>query len=255
MFIDSHTHLYLEQFSSDRDEVVQRAIGVEVSKMFLPNIDVRTIVPMLELVDRFPENCFPMMGLHPTSVKEDYRDVLEEIKSHLDKRKFIAIGEIGIDLYWDKTFINQQKEAFSMQIEWAKKLQLPIVIHARDSFNEIFEVLDNIWEEGLTGVFHSFSGDLQQAEKALSYQFYLGINGIVTFKNSALADIVAKVPVERILLETDAPFLSPAPLRGKRNESCNILHIAKKISEIYNLSLSQLAEITSKNALNLFKPD
>lgn len=255
MFIDSHTHLYLEQFSNDRDEVIQRAIGEEVSKMFLPNIDVRTIVPMLELVDRFPENCFPMMGLHPTSVKEDYQDVLEEIKSHLDKRKFIAIGEIGIDLYWDKTFINEQKEAFSMQIEWAKKLQLPIVIHARDSFNEIFEVLDNIWEEGLTGVFHSFSGDLQQAEKALSYQFYLGINGIVTFKNSALADIVAKVPVERILLETDAPFLSPAPLRGKRNESCNILHIAKKISEIYNLSLSQLAEITSKNALNLFKLD
>lgn len=255
MFIDSHTHLYLEQFSNDRDEVIQRAIGEEVSKMFLPNIDVRTIVPMLELVDRFPENCFPMMGLHPTSVKEDYRDVLEEIKSHLDKRKFIAIGEVGIDLYWDKTFINEQKEAFSMQIEWAKKLQLPIVIHARDSFNEIFEVLDNIWEEGLTGVFHSFSGDLQQAEKALSYQFYLGINGIVTFKNSALADIVAKVPVERILLETDAPFLSPAPLRGKRNESCNILHIAKKISEIYNLSLSQLAEITSKNALNLFKLD
>lgn len=223
--------------------------------MFLPNIDARTIVPMLELVDRFPENCFPMMGLHPTSVKEDYQDVLEEIKSHLDKRKFIAIGEIGIDLYWDKTFINEQKEAFSMQIEWAKKLQLPIVIHARDSFNEIFEVLDNIWEEGLRGVFHSFSGDLRQAEKALSYQFYLGINGIVTFKNSALADIVAKVPVERILLETDAPFLSPAPLRGKRNESCNILHIAKKISEIYNLSLSQLAEITSKNALNLFKLD
>lgn len=255
MFIDSHTHLYLEQFSNDRDEVIQRAIGEEVSKMFLPNIDVRTIVPMLELVDRFPENCFPMMGLHPTSVKENYQDVLEEIKSHLDKRKFIAIGEIGIDLYWDKTFINEQKEAFSMQIEWAKKLQLPIVIHARDSFNEIFEVLDNIWEEGLRGVFHSFSGDLLQAEKALSYQFYLGINGIVTFKNSALADIVAKVPVERILLETDAPFLSPAPLRGKRNESCNILHIAKKISEIYNLSLSQLAEITCKNALNLFKLD
>ena len=255
MLIDSHTHLYLEQFSNDRDEVIQRAIGEDVSKMFLPNINVQTIVPMLELANKYPENCFPMMGLHPTSVKNNYQDVLDEIKSHLDKRKYIAIGEIGIDLYWDKTYINEQKEAFRMQIEWAKKLNLPIVIHARDSFNEIFEVLDNIWEEGLTGVFHSFSGNMQQAEKALSYQFYLGINGIVTFKNSALADIVAQVPVESILLETDAPFLSPAPLRGKRNESCNILHIAKKISKIYNLSLSQLAEITTKNALNLFKPD
>ena len=255
MLIDSHTHLYLEQFSNDRDEVIQRAIGEDVSKMFLPNINVQTIVPMLELANKYPENCFPMMGLHPTSVKNNYQDVLDEIKSHLDKRKYIAIGEIGIDLYWDKTYINEQKEAFRMQIEWAKKLNLPIVIHARDSFNEIFEVLDNIWEEGLTGVFHSFSGNMQQAEKALSYQFYLGINGIVTFKNSALADIVAQVPVESILLETDAPFLSPAPLRGKRNESCNILHIAKKISKIYNLSLSQLAEITTKYALNLFKPD
>ena len=255
MFIDSHTHLYLDSFSNDRDEVIKRAVNEGVSKMFLPNIDSGTITDMYELSDKYPEQCFPMMGLHPTSVKENYHEELKSIEKQFNRRKFIAIGEIGIDLYWDKTFIAEQKEVFRIQIEWARNLQLPIVIHARDSFDEIFEVLDNIWEDGLTGVFHSFSGDIQQAEKALSYQFYLGINGIITFKNSGLAEVLAEVPIDRILLETDAPFLSPAPLRGKRNESSNILHIAKKISEIYKLSMEQVAGITTRNALNLFKTD
>jgi TatD DNase family protein len=193
-----------------------------------------------------------MMGLHPTSVKENFSSELGTIETELQKRRYSAIGEIGIDLYWDKTFVEKQKEAFQIQIKWAKELNLPIVIHARESFDEIFEVLDNTWEEGLTGVFHSFSGNRDHAQKALSYNFHIGINGIVTFKNNDIADVVSEIPLDRILLETDAPFLAPVPFRGKRNESSYLLHIAERISELHKLNIEEVAEVTTNNALNLF---
>jgi len=252
MFVDSHTHLYLESFSDDRDKVIERAIKNGVTKMFLPNIDSRTIQPLCDLADSYRDNCFPMMGLHPGSVNENYKKELIIIEKQIQKRDFIAIGEIGIDLYRNKTFLNEQEAVFTIQIEWAKNLGLPIVIHARDSFKEIFKVLDKLWEPGLRGVFHSFTGNRQEAKRALSYDFFIGINGIVTFKNNDIAEIVEEIPINLILLETDAPFLSPVPFRGKRNESSYLIHIAGKISEIHKLSIGQVAEETTRNANNLF---
>lgn len=253
MFTDSHTHLYLDSFSDDRDQVIERAIGKGITKMLLPNIDVNTIDPLHELSDRYPENCFPMMGLHPTSIKGDYRAQLKVIESRLSVRNYAAIGESGIDLYWDKSFLKEQLDSFKIQIKWAKQLGIPIVIHSRNSFDEIFKTLDETWEEGLSGVFHSFSGNQKQLARALSFGFYIGINGIITFKNNDIADVVADIPLNRILLETDAPFLTPVPFRGKRNESSYLVYIAQKISEIYKLSVDQLAALTSENAADLFK--
>lgn len=252
MFVDSHTHLFLESFSDDRDAVIERALKKGVTKMLLPNIDVKTIPSLYELSDKYSGHCFPMMGLHPTSVKEDYREQLRIIEAELNAKDFVAIGETGIDLFWDGTYLEEQKDAFKTQIRWAKNKELPIVIHSRESFNEIFELLDEALEYGQTGVFHSFSGNIEQAEKALSYGFYIGINGIVTFKNNNIEHIVGEIPIERILLETDAPFLSPMPYRGKRNESSYLSFIAEKISEIHKLSIEQVAAITTSNALNLF---
>ncbi len=252
MYIDSHTHLYLNAFSEDREEMVRRALETGITHMFLPNIDSHTIGAMFDLAKQFPDNCFPMMGLHPTSVKKNFKEELKTIENHLDRPGIIAIGETGIDLYWDKAFLTEQKEVFKIQIGWAKELNLPLVIHARDSFPEIFQVLDEVGGAGLRGVFHSFTGTSSDLEKALSYDFMIGINGIVTFKNSTLEEVVQSIPKDRLLLETDAPFLAPVPHRGKRNESSYLVHIAAKVAEIYNSTLEEVGEMTSQNAAQLF---
>lgn len=257
-FTDSHTHLYLDAFADDRAEMVRRAIDAGVARMLLPNIDDRSMAPMLELCNRFPANCFPMIGLHPTSVKDDYLDKMKFMGERLDNPLFVGVGESGIDLYWDKAHLKEQISVFETHIEWAKKRNLPLVIHARDSFQEIFNVLDNADTRGLRGVFHSFTGGRSELEKALSYGFMIGINGIVTFKNSRLPELVPSIPPDRLLLETDAPFLAPHPFRGKRNESSHLVHIASRIGEILNLTLEEIGELTHKNAGRLFninKPD
>jgi TatD DNase family protein len=252
-FIDTHTHLYSEAFVEDRDEMIQRALDVGVHKMLLPNIDVNSIAGMLDLEMRFPNHCFPMMGLHPTSVEADWQEQLSVIEKHLFSRKFIAIGEIGIDLYWETTFKDQQIQAFIKQIEWAKDLQIPIVIHARNSFPEIFKVLDQYNDERLKGVFHCFTGTIEDARKVQGYgDFLFGIGGVLTFKKSGLDVVVRELSLDELILETDAPYLSPSPNRGKRNESAHIPFIADKLSDIFEVSVEQIAEITSKNAEKLF---
>lgn len=253
MYTDSHTHLYLDAFEDDRDQMIQRAIDSGVNRMLLPNIDSSTIGPLFALTERFPDHCFPMMGLHPTSVKEDYQEELKRIKEALGHKDFIAIGETGIDLYWDKTFLKEQEEVFSTQIAWAMEHDLPLVIHARDSFKEIFAVLDRAGGPDLRGVFHSFTGGPAELERALSYNFMIGINGIVTFKNSNLAEVVREIPTDRLLLETDAPFLAPVPYRGRRNESSYLSETAAKVAEVHNLSKEEIARITNANAELLFR--
>ncbi len=253
-FIDTHTHLYAEEFDIDGKEVIQNAIDLGVKHFYLPNIDIDSIESMNRLVSEFPENCFPMMGLHPCSVKEDWKNQLSIIEKELfSKPNYIAVGEIGIDLYWDKTFLKQQQEVFTQQIEWAKKLHLPIVIHVRDAFDEVFELVDQFHDDNLWGIFHCFSGNLSQAHKIIEYgNFKLGIGGVVTFKNAGLDKVLEEISLEHIVLETDSPYLAPAPHRGKRNESTYIPLIASKLSDIYNLSIDEIAEITSQNALSVF---
>ncbi len=252
-FIDTHTHLYSDSFLEDRQEMIQRAIDAGVQKMLLPNIDVGSIDGMLDLEKRYPENCYPMMGLHPTSVQADWEKQLSVIEKQLFSRKFIAVGEIGIDLYWETTFKEQQIQAFSKQIEWAKQLQIPIVIHARNSFPEIFEVLDRHNDERLKGVFHCFTGTLEDVRKVQDYGgFIFGIGGVVTFKKSGLDQVVREIPLNQLILETDSPYLSPSPNRGKRNESAYIPFIADKLSDIFEISVEEIAKITSENAEKLF---
>ena len=255
MFIDTHTHMFSEQFKEDRNEIVNKAIKAGVSKMLLPNIDVDSIQPMLELAQSFPENCLPMIGLHPGSVNNEVENQLSIIKKALyeNKEQCVAVGELGMDLYWDKTFIKEQEYAFREQIKWAKELALPIVIHAREAFDEIFTILDEVNDNQLTGVFHCFTGDLNQAQHALSYGgFKLGIGGVVTYKTSELPSVLSNIELKHILLETDSPFLPPVPYRGKRNESSYLLHIAEKLTEIYGVTLEEIANVTTKNANELF---
>jgi len=252
MFIDSHTHLYLDAFEADRSQMIRRALDAGVSRMLLPNIDSSSIEPLFSLTDQYPEHCFPMLGLHPTSVKKNYQEELALVKAALEGKSIIAIGETGIDLYWDKTFLKEQEEAFAAQIGWALELDLPLVIHARDSFQEIFQVLDREGGAELRGVFHSFTGGMDELEQALSYNFMIGINGIVTFKNSNLAEVVRAIPTTRLLLETDSPFLAPVPYRGKRNESSYLVETATKAAEIFSLTREELGRITSQNAERLF---
>ena len=253
MFTDSHTHLYLNAFQDDRDEMIQRAIDAGVTRMLLPNIDSSSIDSLFSLTKRFPDHCYPMMGLHPTSVKENYLEELRRIEKALVHKDIIAIGETGIDLYWDKTFLKEQEEVFSTQIAWAMELDIPLVIHARDSFQEIFSVLDRAGGPDLRGVFHSFTGGPDELERSLSFNFMIGINGIVTFKNSNLGEVVRKIPTNRLLLETDSPFLAPVPYRGKRNEISYLIETAVKVAEIYNLSKEEIARVTSANAEQLFR--
>ncbi len=254
MFLtDTHTHLYLEEFTDDRKEMVERALENDVKYMLLPNIDSSSIDVMMELCTQFPENCFPMMGLHPTSVKENYQEELDLISRWVEKKKFIAIGEIGIDLYWDKTFQKEQEIALAYQIELAIKHKLPIVIHMRDSFDEVYAVVKNYASPELSGVFHCFTGTLDQAKKIIDLNFMLGIGGVLTFKNSGLDRVVEKIDLNNLVLETDSPFLTPMPYRGKRNESAYTRIVAEKIAEIKNISLEKIAEITTSNANQLFK--
>jgi len=254
MFVDTHTHLFVDAFDEDRAEIVQKAIDAGVEKMLLPNIDIDTIDAMNALSKAFPNNCFPMMGLHPGSIKEDWKDRLEIIRKNLFDGGYVAVGEIGMDLYWDKTFVKEQAEAFRMQVEWAKELKLPIVIHAREAFEPIFEILDEINDEHLTGVFHCFTGTIEQANHVLSYGgFKLGIGGVLTYKKAELDKVLEQVDLKHLILETDSPYLPPVPFRGKRNESSYILHIAEKLTEVYNVPLSKIEEMTTASARELFQ--
>lgn len=254
-FIDTHTHLFTEQFDEDRVDIVNKAINAGVEKMLLPNIDVETIQPMMDLMKAFPNNCFPMFGLHPGHVKEDWKERLAKIKIALEKNleSAVAIGEIGMDLYWDKTFVQEQRDAFREQVHWAKEFKLPIVIHAREAFEEIFAILDEENSDELTGVFHCFTGTVEQAAKIKSYGgFLLGIGGVVTYKNGGLDKVLAEIPMNQLILETDSPYLPPVPHRGKRNESSYLLHVAEKLTDIYDMSLKEIAELTTENATKLF---
>lgn len=249
---DTHTHLYSDAFKDDRDEVIRQAIQNNIKRFFIPAIDSETTQNMYELEKNYPENVFLMMGLHPTHVKEDFEKELKLVEKELEKRNFYAIGEIGIDLYWDKTTLGIQQRAFKRQIRLAKKYNLPIVIHCREAFDEIFEVLESEHDEKLYGIFHCFTGDLQQAKRALSFNMKLGIGGVVTFKNGGIDKFLNKIPLEQIVLETDSPYLAPTPYRGKRNDPVYILKVAEKLSEIYNLPLEKIAEITTRNSEEIF---
>jgi len=251
--IDTHSHIYSEAFDADIAEAIQRAKDANVGQILLPNIDSESIEPMLKLVNDYPDFCLPMMGLHPTSVKENYKDELAICEKWLKKENFIAIGEIGIDLYWDKTFLKEQQFVFEQQLKWAEDRNLPIVIHARESFSEIFEILESFKTKKLTGVFHSFTGNLEQANKAVEMGFLLGLNGILTFKKSGLDKVIKEIDTKYLILETDSPYLAPTPKRGKRNESAYLAFIAEKLAEIHSLDIDEVTEITSRNAQNLFK--
>jgi TatD DNase family protein len=252
ILIDTHAHLYLNEFDADRSEVIKNAVDHNVKKILLPNIDASSLPGLKELAAQFPEVCLPMVGLHPTSVKANYLDELQIVYKELQENQYIAIGEAGIDLYWDTTFFNEQVDALKTQIRWARTFKLPLVIHSRNSMDEIIEVFESEGPQGISCVFHCYSGNLEQAKKLTSWGYYLGIGGVVTYKKSGLDAIVREIPLEYLVLETDAPFLTPVPHRGKRNESAYIPHIAQKIAELKQCSLSNIAEVTTSNALTLF---
>ncbi len=252
ILIDTHTHLYLREFNDDREEVVKSALDRGIARMLMPNVDFRTLQPMLRLADAYPGNCLPMIGLHPTSVKDTYREDIGRLQEELGRRKYWGIGETGIDLYWDKSRAKQQEDSFRQHIALAKQTGLPIVIHARNSFDELFRILDREADESLRGVFHAFTGNYDQAGKILEYSFMLGIGGIVTFKNAGLDAVVAKIDPRHLVLETDAPYLSPVPFRGRRNEPEYLIYTLEKLAEIYSLPPQAIAGITTQNAATLF---
>ncbi len=249
---DTHTHLYSEAFEEDRQDMLRRAIDNNVSRFFIPAIDSSYTEAMLKLKSDFPNHVFLMMGLHPTHVKDNYKFELKHIEEMLAVHKFYAIGEIGIDLYWDNTTLPLQVEVFKKQIQIAKHHKLPIVIHCREAFNEIFEVLEEEKSEELFGIFHCFTGNFEQAEKAISYNMKLGIGGVVTFKNGGIDQFLEKIDLKHIVLETDSPYLAPKPFRGKRNESSYIVKVLEKLSEIYGISEERIAEITTQNSKDVF---
>jgi TatD DNase family protein len=249
---DTHTHLYSEAFNEDRTEVIQRAIDNNVKRFFIPAIDSETTQAMYDLEKQFPEHIFLMMGLHPTSISETVEQELQHIEEQLQKRSFYAIGEIGIDLYWDKSFFEAQRKAFKRQIQLAKKYKLPIVIHCREAFDEVFEVLEEEKGDDLYGIFHCFTGTKAQAEQAISYNMKLGIGGVVTFKNGKIDQFINEIDLKHIVLETDAPYLAPKPYRGKRNESAHVLKVAEKLSDLYNVSLEKITEQTTQNSKDVF---
>ena len=249
---DTHTHLYSEAFDEDRDVIMQRALEIGVERFFVPAIDSTYTQAMLDLESAYPDNVFLMMGLHPTHVKENYKEELTLVEEWLAKRKFYAVGEIGIDLYWDKTFLKQQQEAFVYQIRLAKKYRFPIVIHCRESFDEIFEILEQEKGADLFGIFHCFTGTMEQAHKALSYNMKLGIGGVVTFKNGKIDQFLHGIDLEHIVLETDSPYLAPVPYRGKRNESSYIIKVLEKLPHIYGMAMEEIAAITTENSKAVF---
>jgi TatD DNase family protein len=255
MFIDTHAHLYAKAFDADRKEMIARAIGEGVDLFLLPNIDRESIGPMLELAAAHPQRCLPMIGLHPTSVKADYEAELAEVAARLETRDWLAVGEIGIDLYWDDTFVAQQRDAFLRQARWAFAKDRPIVIHSRESIDLIIELLQELGSEMPRGVFHCFTGDARQARQIRELGYYLGLGGVLTFKNSGLDQVIREVPLESLLLETDAPYLAPVPHRGKRNESAYVVRVAEKLAEIKDIPLETIATETTSNAIKLFRLD
>jgi TatD DNase family protein len=251
-FVDSHCHLYLPEFQNDLPSVIGRANEAGIEKFYLPGIDSAVIDDMLQLEQQWPGKCFPMMGLHPCSVKENYKDELNIVKHWLDRRKFVAIGEIGLDFYWDTTFTEQQYEAFRRQMEWALAFNLPIVIHTRNAMQQTIETVKPYAARGLRGIFHCFGDSIETAEQITGMNFLLGIGGVLTYKKSGLAEVLEHVSLEHIVLETDAPYLTPVPHRGKRNESSYIRIIAEKIAEIKGVSIEEVAQVTTRNAEKIF---
>jgi len=251
--IDTHTHLYLKQFNQDIDEVIKRAINIGVDKFIFPAIDSSYLKQMHDLQSKYSKNIYLMSGLHPVSVKENYKDELGLVVKSLTDHNYVAIGEIGIDLYWDKTFLKQQQDAFEFQIRLAISNDLPIVIHCREGFDEIFEILDVEKCENLRGIFHCFTGTLDQAKRAINLGFKLGIGGVVTFKNGGIDKFINQISINNIVLETDSPYLSPVPFRGKRNESSYIKYVLSKLSELYGISEDELAKLTTENSKKIFR--
>lgn len=253
-FIDTHSHVYLEEFDQDLPEVIERARLVGVSHILLPNVDHETVERMLRVCTLYKGYCYPMIGVHPTSIGADYEKELAIVEQQLSlPNTYVGVGEVGLDLYWDKTYLKEQMIAFDKQIQWALQYNLPLVVHSRDAFEYICEVMSPYRETSLKGIFHSFTGSVEEARRLLEFEgFMLGINGVVTFKNSSLAQTVAQIPIERIVLETDAPYLTPAPNRGKRNESANLKYTLEKVSEAYGKSPQVVAEVTTANAFKVF---
>lgn len=249
---DTHTHIYYETDLEKQKKQLNRCLENNISRLFLPNVDSKSIPMVLGLAQNYPQNCFPMMGLHPCDVKEDYQQELSLIADAIASNKIYAIGEIGIDLYWDQSFLRQQQDAFTLQIEQAKSLDLPIVIHCREAFDEVFEILDQQKDDKLRGIFHCFTGDLQQAHRAIDLGFYLGIGGVVTYKKAGLDKVVEQLDLSHLVLETDAPYLAPSPHRGKPNESSYLIHIAQKVADLKQCSLAEVAEITTLNSHKVF---
>jgi TatD DNase family protein len=249
---DTHTHLYYETIADKRAALVQRCIDNDINRLFLPNVDAESVPLVYDLVKAYPDLCYPMLGLHPCSVKADWEQELATIKAAHQQNKIYGIGEIGIDLYWDKTFLTEQVEAFRQQINWAKSLKLPIVIHCRDAFNEVYEVLQQERDGNLRGIFHCFSGNLEQAKQVIDLGFYLGIGGVVTYKNAGLDKVVSEIDLKHIVLETDSPYLTPVPFRGKPNESSYLIYIAQKVADLHQTGVEEVAFITTQNSRQVF---
>jgi TatD DNase family protein len=250
---DTHTHLYSSEFEADRHVLLADAMEKRIGRFFMPNVDSNSIAGMFQVEKLYPENCFAMMGLHPCSVNTTYQHELQVVEYWLKKRKFVAVGEIGIDLYWDKTFIEQQKDAFRRQIALAKNYNIPYVIHSRNSFDEVMEIVAEFKNDNIKAIFHCFSGNVEQAQQVVAAgNFKLGIGGVVTFKNSGLDKVVEAIDLKHIVLETDAPYLAPVPYRGKRNEPSYLVNIAMKIAEIKNISLEEVAAVTTQNSIDIF---
>lgn len=252
MITDTHTHLYVEQFDADREAMILRAKSAGVSRFFIPAIDSSYHKRMFDLEKYHPNEVFLMMGVHPTSVKTNYKEELAKVQECIDQRDFYAIGEIGIDLYWDTSFLKEQQDAFRIQIQWAKEKKWPIVIHCREAFDEIFEILEQEVDDDLRGIFHCFTGNLEQAEKAISFNMKLGIGGVVTFKNGKIDQFLNQISLEHIVLETDSPYLAPKPYRGKRNESSYIRYIVDTLATIYGKDFDEIAQITTQNSKDIF---
>lgn len=252
-FVDSHTHLFAEEFDKDRDAIIARALAAGVDKMYLPNIDVDTVPGMLQMAEKWPANCFPMIGLHPCSVKADFQSQLDKLAAYFQQQHFWAIGEVGLDFYWDTTFKQEQVLAFGQQIDWAITKDLPVVIHTRNSIDEGIALIEKKQNGALRGVFHCFSGSIEQAQKIIALGFYIGIGGVATFKNGGLAPVLKEIDLKHVLLETDSPYLAPVPHRGKRNESSYIPIIAQKIADIKEIAIERVAEMTTQNAADLFR--
>ena len=250
--IDTHVHLYEESYQNDLEAVIKKALSNGVQKMIMPNVDKESIAPMKQIALDYPTICLPMIGLHPCYVKDDFEAQLVIIENELSQNNYIAVGEIGLDLYWDKTFFEQQKEAFLVQTKWAIAHNLPIAIHSRESTKEAIELLKPLVSEKLNGVFHCFVGTVEEAKEIIEMGFYLGIGGVCTFKNGGIDKVLPSIPLDKIILETDGPYLAPVPFRGKRNESSYLTFIASKIAEIYGISTSEISEITTSNATKLF---